>query len=68
MLVEKLVCDACGDEISVFSQRSLITGKMANGDPMFPGGNDGYGGRYYDLCGACTLSILRMFSAKEEAK
>ena len=68
MLVHKKVCDMCGEEIDGDQSGSIVFGRRANGEHLFPNGIEAYGGRYYDICESCTLSILRMFSAKEEAK
>ena len=77
MFVSKRFCDACGGEVPLNTWITISgsrwdlapdTPKKDRQSPLFPNGFDGYGGRYYDLCESCTEKVLRMFSAKEEAK
>ena len=58
----------CGEEIDGDQSGSIVFGRRANGEDLFPKAIEAYGGRYYDLCESCTEKILCMFSAKEEAK
>ena len=68
MLVHKKVCDMCSEEIAGDQSGSIVLGRRANGEDLFPKAVEAYGGRYYDLCESCTEKILRMFSVKKEAK
>lgn len=57
-------CDLCGRlhmGSSELQSWAFLGGKVESGTELFPEGRQGYGGRYFDLCGTCTEKIVRMF-------